>query len=194
MAKTAAKLPPTNTYGKRRGMTKREYAAHAGVTYTTVCRWLTAGVISAMKDGGINPTTADIERANNLQRKPKGQPAGRPAAGKIPATNGTEPNETGELYDYYKARAEKEHWAAKKVELDYAKAAGEVIERRIVEEEVFPMVRSTRDRVLGTVDYLAKQVARLSDERACRDVIERKLRQALETLSDELELTGSDAG
>jgi phage terminase Nu1 subunit (DNA packaging protein) len=54
-------------------MSQRAYAAHAGVSGTTVRRWLDAGRITAEADGRIDPDKADRQRAASESPAPQHQ-------------------------------------------------------------------------------------------------------------------------
>ena len=98
------------------------------------------------------------------RRKPKpGRPRTTPpptAGPRLAVDNTSDPDDTSDLFggNFNESRARKEHWAARRAELEYKQRAGELIPRDEVRAKEFAVARKLRDRILGFPARLANWV------------------------------------
>lgn len=83
------------------------------------------------------------------------------------------------------AQARERHFKASLAELEYRKQIGQLLERERVEAEAFRLARMVRDAILNIPSRLAGILAAETDQRKAHDLLERELRQALESLAAE---------
>ena len=154
------------------GMSRRQYAAHRGVSHTAVGKAITAGRISLEADGTIDPEKADREWQAQTdpakQRGPHAKALGAAtAAGTARATVATKPvprsaieavsetlreagaepeapAEGGEV-SFLRARMANEVLKAQTAKVKLAKMKGELIDRARVTSMVFDLARRERD-------------------------------------------------
>lgn len=80
--------------------------------------------------------------------------------------------------NYAEARARREHFAARLVEMEAERVAGRLVEREKVEPAVFDAFRGLRDRIMATPRRVAPTVAPLADLREIEATIADELRSA----------------
>lgn len=164
--------PTSHTYPKTRkrprklGMTQKDAASHLGVSAFTVQKRIHQGEIRTLADGSIDPA-----QFSDLM-----SPAASDAMSTAPENS-------------------REHWETKLAEakarnawLEYEKSAENLVEKDVVTDQYFDILRRTRDRLLAVPDRVAPIVAGISDARRCRDILLREQRDALEMLATELEV------
>ncbi|MDP1925756.1 MAG: hypothetical protein Q8K57_13360 [Thiobacillus sp.] len=120
--------------------------------------------------------TTDMGRAGNGVNA---KPGSTPSAPVEPFTGG------GGKVDatYRAAQAHERAFAAKKMELEYRKLAGDLVERSRVESAAFTYGRVIRDSVLGVPTRLAPELAHLTDAWEIEKKIAAALRQVLDDVA-----------
>ncbi len=82
-----------------------------------------------------------------------------------------------------KSQAKKEEFRAKLVELEYEERVQTLVRKSEVEEQAFHTGRLIRDAMLNIPSRLAGILAAESDQRLVHDLLEKEIRQALESLA-----------
>jgi len=152
------------------GMSRRQYAAHRGVSHTAVGKAIATGRISLSADGTIDPVKADKQWAAQTdpakQRGPNAQAMGmataagtaRAATKPVPRSAieavsdtlreaGAEPDPTagvGEV-SFLRARMANEVLKAQTAKVKLAKMKGELVDRARTTAVVFDLARRERD-------------------------------------------------
>lgn len=170
-AKTPAKKkPPIQSTGIASLLRIREYARHAGVTAPTIVRAIREGKIKPARHDKIGPLIDPVEADRTWKNAPRirrqamkmisvpdesidGEGGDRDQAGESEATT------PEAIPKFFRSKTIKEHFAAKKAELDYRKAAGEVVESVVVQRQAYKLARKARDRLQSIPDRLAPILA-----------------------------------
>ena len=176
-----------------------QYAKHRGVSPQAVRKAIKEGRLSksvTVQDGQrvIDVEKADWEWEQNTQHS-KRRPAEAINAGKAAAQGLAPPIPPqgaggGVELNYSKARAVREHFAAKLGELEYREKAGQLVRVDEVKTATFKTVRLFRDAVqnipIRVVNELAAVVGEVTPERRHEMmlVIQREIDLALQQLSD----------
>lgn len=79
----------------------------------------------------------------------------------------------------------KEHFRAELARLDFEERIKQLVDRTLVEAEAFRIGRLVRDAVLNVPSRLAGILAAENDQRKVHDLLEKELRQCLESLADD---------
>lgn len=168
------------------GMSRRQYAAHRGVSHTAVGKAIAAGRISLEADGSIDPEKADRKwQAQTDPAKQRGAQAQAlgvaMAAGTARATAGTKPvprsaieavsetlreagaepeapAEGGEV-SFLRARMANEVLKAQTAKVKLSKMKGELIDRARATSMVFDLARRERDAWLNWPPRVAANMA-----------------------------------
>jgi len=152
------------------GMSRRQYAAHRGVSHTAVGKAIATGRISLEADGTINPANADkqwdAQTDPAKQRGPNAKALGTTtAAGTARATTkavprsaidsvsdtlreaGADPEPTagGGEVSFLRARMANEVLKAQTAKVKLAKMKGELVDRARTTAVVFDLARRERD-------------------------------------------------
>jgi hypothetical protein len=121
-------------------LSRREYAAHRGVTVAAVQKAVETGRIS-LKDGKIDPEKADKEWAENTN-----------PAYNTPHTSDSSSN------PYQKSKIMKTTYDAMLKKLEYEERAGKLIPRAQVESDAFAAARTARDHLLMIPKRVAPRI------------------------------------
>ncbi len=167
-------------------MSQRAYATHRGVSHMAVQRAIRSGRLKrSINDGGqiSDPALADAEWDANtdVAKVPHAVQTTRAAA--AAAAN---PGEVGPPAAVLGAslnenNAAKIYWQARKAELDFREAAGELVPAAGVRAELEGVFRSCRTRLLGIPSRARQLLPGLSV--ADVGVLENLVREALEGLA-----------
>jgi len=177
-----------------KGLSRRGYARHRGVSEAAVRQAIKGGRITLKQDGTIDPRAADRQWERNTDpTKPRnsvtGDPKRRKESPDAPSMpmggNGKGPAES--TAGYAKARGFREVYAARLAKLAYEERIGSMVPRAVVERGAYLAGQELRDRILLFSAKLAPVVARLSEERACRELIQKEARALIEDLRKSLE-------
>lgn len=178
-------------------VTVAQYAAHRGISPQAVRKAIKEGRLKrALSHDGrrtlIDQAAADREWDANTQeskRRPAASiNAGKAAAQGRPVQSGAQAPQI-EL-NYTKARAIREHFAAKLAELEYREKAGQLLRADDVKLAVFKTNRLFRDAVqnipIRVVNELAALVGDVPPEQRheMMQVMQREIDRALEQLSE----------
>lgn len=177
----------------------RQYAHRIGVSGSYVSRLVRDGKLPVDGQGRIDPDEADrilaatrepARRANRIE------PAPAPAGPVSPAVS--RPAPTGRAFPFgdtampgssdlptllLKARTKTEVEKGRLLEMKAKVEAGRFVDADEVKVAAFNRARIVRDALLNLASRLSPLVAAESDERACFDLIDREVRQALDELA-----------
>jgi len=123
--------------------------------------------------------TADLSRAGNGANA---KPAAAPSAPSVPPVEtmtGASRNDA----TFRQAHTHEKVFAAKKIELEYKKLAGELVERKRVQDAAYTIGRMMRDSILAVPTRLAPELAELRDAWEIERRIAAALRQVLDDVS-----------
>lgn len=160
------------------------YANHAGITKTAAAKQLQRVGVDYMRE--FNFMEADRLRAaaRHADRAAYAKPIyAKP--GEDPRGGNRENDDAGPPIDPVLADSQrkKEEFRAKLVELEYEERVGTLVRKSEVEKEAFRIGRLVRDAILNVPSRLAGILAAESDQRRVHDLLEKELRQALESLA-----------
>ena len=148
-------------------LTPKQFAEHLGVKPGYVTRLKADGRLVLTDDRKrvrVAESVARIHATRDPARASKLDTEAPPASGtNDPAGAGLE-----QRHDFQDARAKREHYAAESAELEFRRAAGELMEAALVTATVADAVVTLRGRLETLPDLLAPQIAALSDEQAIR--------------------------
>lgn len=176
-------------------VSQAEWARRRGFSRQYVSKLVATGVVRLV-DGLIDPEVAD--RALEARREParpvrrSAPPTGTPSrSSPQPARSpsGRLGSDLAELSGadlptiLLKARTKTEVEKGKLLELKAKVEAGKFVDADEVNVAAFNKARIVRDALLNIASRLAPLVAAESNERACFDLIDREIRQALEELA-----------
>ncbi|MBW7950794.1 MAG: hypothetical protein H3C55_15800 [Pseudorhodoplanes sp.] len=178
-------------------VSQAEWARRRGFSRQYVSKLVATGVIRLV-DGLIEPEVADraLEARRELARParrstpPTGmQTSSRPSPQAARASSSRLGSDLAELSGadlptiLLKARTKTEVEKGKLLELKAKVEAGKFVDADEVNVAAFNKARIVRDALLNIASRLAPLVAAESNERACFDLIDREIRQALEELA-----------
>ena len=89
--------------------------------------------------------------------------------------------------DYKKALTERLIWQAKRAKLEYEQLEGSLVYAKDVEVAAFETARLVRDKIQTIPNRVSAILAAISDPVKVREILEKEIRIALETLSKEFE-------
>lgn len=178
-----------------KGLSRRAYADHRGVSEAAVRQAIKGGRISLRPDGRIDPRAADRQWERNTDpSKPRNSVGGDPKHRKASPDDAPTPmggNGKGAPAEnasgYARARGAREVYAARLAKLAYEERVGNLVPRELVERGAYLAGQELRDRILALSNRLAPVMARLGDERACRELLRKEARALLEDLKKSLE-------
>lgn len=166
------------------------YAAHIGKTPAYVSKLKRHGrLVMVLNDKGkkvvdfdlsdrLVRNTADMSRAGNgANAKSSVAPDAAPSAPVEPV--GVERNDA----TFRQAHIKEKVFTAEKAELEYKKLAGELVERKRVQDAAFSIGRMMRDSVLSVTIRLAPELADISDAWEIEQRIAEALRRVLDDVS-----------
>src|SRR5678815_888580 len=96
--------------GKKQGLSNAGYGKRCGLSGAYIGRLVRSGQIPTLADGSIDPTAADQARAKNVRLRIEPTPRAKHGG------------------DYWQARTVREHFAAKLLQLEYARESGKVLD------------------------------------------------------------------
>jgi hypothetical protein len=175
-------------------LSARQYAKRIGVSGSYVSRLVRDGKLPVDRDGRLDPDEADRilaarrepARAANRQ-VPSSVPAAPARLSPAPAPrfaglrDAAGPGDLPTLL--LKARTKTEVEKGRLLELKAKVEAGKFVDGDEVKVAAFNKARIVRDALVNIASRLAPLVAAEPDERACFDLIDREIRQALEELA-----------
>lgn len=194
-------------------MSLAEYSRHRGVSRAAVTHAVRDGRISTTTDHAgkrvIDSESADLQWGNNTAHEKRRNtaadkpgiesigpaPAPPPPAAPAPVQIGFDPKalglpdkpkmetDNGPEANYSSARAHKEQFLARQAELDYRKAAGELVEVSTIQKEWTSIAALVRTKVLGLPSKARQRIPDLSHDQYL--ILEKLVREALEDLAEE---------
>ena len=145
----------------------RAYAKHRGVYESAVRKAISAGRITLMPDGQIDPEVADREWDNNTAVK-KNDPVSENISG----------------VTYQKSRANKELFEALLKKLEYEERSGKLVELSKIEVDAFTAARVARDKLLAIPDRVAPILVGITDIHELKEVLRKEIITSLQNLTD----------
>ena len=153
---------------KQKGVTmllsRREYAAHRGVTVAAVQKAVEMGRIT-LTDGKIDPEKADKEWVENTN----------------PAYNTPRTND-GLSTPYHKSKIMKTTYDAMLKKLEYEERAGKLIPIAQVQAEAFAAARTARDHLLMIPRRIAPQIINQTNISDIEYILKQEITSALANL------------
>jgi phage terminase Nu1 subunit (DNA packaging protein) len=175
-------------------LTQAQFARHLGVDRAHITRLKQAGRLVLTPAGQVDVEASEARIAATADPA-KAPVADRHAAGRAAAVDGqnqpkTAPEEEGDPIagtpDYQKARARREEANANIAEIELAERAGHLMETAAVVAVLADAGATCRSMLETLPAILAPQLATLSDDHACRQLLEEHIGSALNELSDRL--------
>ena len=161
---------------KRPGHLKK-YAQHAGIALSSAAEQLKRIGIDYSREFDFADADRKREAARSADRAPFAKPIYSDAADtEEPHANTVDPV-------YAQEQAKREHYKAELARLEYQQILGELVDAEAVQEQAFAVSRQVRDAMLNIPSRLAGILAAETDQRRCYDLLEREIRQALESLT-----------
>ena len=145
-------------------LSRREYAAHRGVTVAAVQKAVEMGRIT-LTDGKIDPEKADKEWVENTN----------------PAYN-TPRTDDSFSTPYQKSRMMKTTYDAMLKKLEYEEKAGKLIPRAQVESDVFAASRTARDHLLMIPKRVAPRIIGLKNISDIEYILSQEITNSLTSL------------
>jgi hypothetical protein len=158
------------------GISVAEWAKREGITRQMAYKRIKAGKVTTLPDGTIDPDAASEQW---LQNRDERQVRGKSAD--APATAGATPKPEGTTFSDLQ-RAEK----ALKIQRDrlkFRREEGQIVDADDVRRAWADMITRARSVLLAIGGELADRLASESDPIRCRELIERRVNQALSALS-----------
>lgn len=166
-----------------------QYALHAGISVRGASEQLKRVGIDYMQPFDF----VEADRLRAAARHADRVPFSKPIYGKDGAASDSPdiqtlvldlpPDADPALKSFAEAQARERHFKAKLAELEYEERIGKLVEKEKVEAESFRLGRIVRDSILNIPSRLAGILAAEGDQRKVHDLLEKELRQALESLS-----------
>lgn len=175
-------------------LTQSQFARHLGVDRAYITRLKQAGRLVMTDDGKVKVAESEARIAATADPA-KDQVAARHAAERAAAVDGqnqpkTAPEDDADPIagtpDYQKARARREEANANIAEIELAERAGQLMETSAVVAVLADAGATCRSMLETLPAILAPQLATLSDDHACRQLLEEHIGSALNELSDRL--------
>lgn len=178
-------------------LTQAQFARHLGVDRAHVTRLKHAGRLVMTDDNHVRVEESEARIAATADPA-KAQVAERHAAARAAAVDGEKPAKTAAPEDdegdeppvggpdYQKARARREEANANLAEIELAERAGNLMETAAVVAVLADAGATCRSMLETLPAILAPQLATLSDDHACRQLLEEHIGSALNELSDRL--------
>ena len=145
-------------------LSRREYAAHRGVTVAAVQKAVEMGRIT-LTDGKIDPEKADKEWVENTN----------------PAYNTPRADDSFST-PYQKSRMMKTTYDAMLKKLEYEERAGKLIPRAQVESDVFAASRTARDHLLMIPKRIAPRIISLKNISDIEYILSQEITNSLTSL------------
>ena len=141
---------------KREGMSNAAYGKSRGLSGAYIGRLVRDGQIPTLPDGSIDPNSADEARARNVRLR-------------------MDPSPHAKRGDYWQARTVREHFAAKLLQLEFARESGKVLDADKVLQLTAGAFSNCRTRLRG----MGKSLAPLLQHRSVGE-IEKLLNDAID--------------
>jgi hypothetical protein len=175
---------PTGSKNTGAGITRADFAKLTGWSLTKVHEMCRAGLLPLLPQAGkpmrawqIDPKVREtMKQAGQLAHEEWEHP---PMPRTDDATLALNGQTTGDVADYWRARAQKEAANAKLAELKLAEEEERLLDRDELEELLFTMARIARDRILAVPD-------RVQLPRDLRILVHTALTEALEALCEDI--------
>lgn len=168
------------SHKKRRPGYLSQYAQHARLAVTSAAEALKRVGIDYMQPFDFRDADLKREAARHADRVPVAKPV---YAGDADVAKSST-SEPGPAIGSFSAEQTRErHFRARLAELEFNERVGTLVEAEKVQAEAFRMARLVRDAVLNVPSRLAGILAAESDQRKVHDLLEKELRQALESLA-----------
>lgn len=183
-------------------MTQAAFARRLGVQKSYVTELKHAGRLVMTQDGRRVLVAESEARIAATSDPAKAPVAERHAAGRAAAVDGRKPQKTTPAEDdepaagtpdYQRARARREEANANLAEIELAERAGGLMETSAVVAVLADAGATCRTMLETLPAVLAPQLATLSDDHACRQLLEEHVGAALNELCDRLAGTGKGA-
>ena len=145
-------------------LSRREYAAHRGVTVAAVQKAVETGRITLI-DGKIDPEKADkewVENTNPIYNTPR--------------TDDSSSN------PYQKSKIMKTTYDAMLKKLEYEERAGKLVSRAQVESDIFAASRATRDHLLMIPKRVAPRIIGQNSISEIEYILKQEITSALANL------------
>jgi hypothetical protein len=152
-------------------ITQAEYARRRGVAKSAVAKAVKEGRITLF-DGMIDPEIADIQWARNTRAR-----ADSTKAPKVGNDTPPEAPAQGTDTDYTRHRTRREAAEASRSELELAKAAGELMDRKRGVQAAFTAFRALRDSGMLVGRKVSTRLVPLTEPREIQLVIDAALRE-----------------
>jgi hypothetical protein len=167
-------------------ISQAEYARRRGVSQEAVRKAAAKKRITLLPDANgrlmVDPEVADIQWAKNTD--PDQSARANAPKGKLDMPGSGDPGPSDKANTpYWDARCRREVAEATRAELEMAKLAGYLVERKRVEEAAFRTSRMMRDAMLSLPARLAPELAALTDVWEIERRIAAGLRQVLDDMS-----------
>jgi len=184
---------------QKKGLSVQQYAAHRkaeglpGGHRNAVYKALRSGRIAKNKAGLIDPEKADSAWRRNTTPREKGDPEKRKRSRQVEdQVESQESTSRPDALDQMAlgledpeskaaASTSKSIWQAKNAKLDFELKAGKLVDREEIEQALFRLFRSLRDRMMNISPRMSAHL----DEEGQRQ-LELEIRNALEQLSREV--------
>ncbi|MCP4255628.1 MAG: hypothetical protein GY775_19925 [Candidatus Scalindua sp.] len=147
-------------------ISQAQYARHKSVSRATICKHVMSGKITLV-NGKIDPMVADKQLKKSLDITQKRKV-------KLP-----DDDVGDELNKYQKARAKREYFNAKLVELEYMKKSGLLILVKDVEDEAQTLYRIFRDQMLNIPNRISSQLSAETDEAIVVKLLKKEIETAI---------------
>lgn len=164
----------------RKGLTQKQAAEILSLSHQRISQLVKAGKMKLLDDGSIDPHALKKPQKSTMV-------ASQEPTSEAPAPELGPETEPGEEHNRWYWEDRLAEAKAKNAWLDYEQKAGELVQREIVEEYIFEVCRTVRDRLLAVPDRIAPLLAKSTSIRTCRDIAMREQRQALEELVMDME-------
>lgn len=182
-------------------LTQAQFARHLGVDRAHVTRLKQAGRLVLTPTGHVDVAASEARIAATADPA-KAPVAERHAAGRAAAVDGEKQQKSAPVDDdepaagtpdYQRARARREEANANLAEIELAERAGGLMETSAVVAVLADAGATCRTMLETLPAVLAPQLATLSDDHACRQLLEEHVAAALNELCDRLAGTGKGA-
>lgn len=166
-------------------MSMREYARHRGCYLNSVQAAVKSGRIT-LTQGKIDSDAADRAWVRNtnpsLVTRGAGATGSRQAIAQ--AMSPDRNPDSGSGPDYSKARAVKEHYAARIAKLEFEERSGKLIDKAEAKSKTFEMFRKFRDRMTAIPDRCSALLAAEADQFEVHRILTEEIDTALRDFAD----------
>ena len=202
------------------GLSVRAYARAKGVSHTAIQKAVSAGRITPLPDGTIDPETADREWEVHRRHAAPAPPVNRVDAGprvplRVPPGAGGPPPPAlppGQDYDppdgpeaaagddgraaaargYQTSRAVREAYLARLAKLEFEERQGRLVSADEIKVAAFNSARRARDLLMAMPDRVSGVLAATDDPHEVRRVLTAEVRRVCEEISSGSSFSGTD--